>query len=117
MNINPFEILKNAKKIQEQMSGFQEKLESIKATGSSGGSMVEIDLNGKLEALAVRIAPETMEGGDTEMLQDLIIAAFSDAMEKVKEKINREASAMTGGMMPHGGLDLTGGGASPFGLG
>jgi DNA-binding YbaB/EbfC family protein len=98
MNINPFDILKNAQKIQEQMSGFQEKLEVITATGSSGGSMVEIDLNGKLEVLSVRIAPQAMEGGDTEMLQDLIMAAFTDGMSKVKEAISGQLGAMTGGL-------------------
>jgi len=98
MNINPFDILKNAQKIQEQMSGFQEKLEVITATGSSGGSMVEIDLNGKLEVLSVRIAPQAMEGGDTEMLQDLIMAAFTDGMSKVKEAIGGQLGVMTGGL-------------------
>ena len=98
MNINPFEILKNAQKIQEQMSGFQEKLELITATGSSGGSMVEIDLNGKLEVISVRIAPQAMEGGDTEMLQDLIMAAFTDGMSKVKEAISGQFGAITGGL-------------------
>jgi len=98
MNINPFDILKNAQKIQEQMSGFQDKLETITATGSSGGSMVEIDLNGKLEVLAVRIAPEAVEGGDTEMLEDLIMAAFTDGMSKVKEAISGQFGAMTGGL-------------------
>jgi len=105
MNINPFEILKNAQKIQEQMSGFQEKLGAITATGASGGGMVEIDINGKLEVLAVRITPEAM--GDAEMLQDLVMAAFTDGMTKVKEEVSSEAAAMTGGMMP-GGLNLPG---------
>jgi DNA-binding YbaB/EbfC family protein len=98
MNINPFDVLKNAHKIQEQMSGFQEKLETISATGASGGGMVEIDINGKLEVLAVRIAPESMAGGDAEMLQDLVMAAFTDGMEKVREAINSELGAMTGGL-------------------
>ena len=98
MNINPFDLLKNAQKIQEQMSGFQEKLETISATGSSGGGMVEIDINGKLEVLAVRIAPETMAGGDAEMLQDLVLAAFTDGMGKVREAINSEIGVMTGGL-------------------
>jgi DNA-binding YbaB/EbfC family protein len=98
MNINPFDVLKNAKKIQEQMSGFQEKLETIMATGASGGSMVEIDINGKLEVLAVRIAPQAVEGGDTEMLQDLVMAAFTDGMAKVREAISSEVGSMTGGM-------------------
>jgi DNA-binding YbaB/EbfC family protein len=70
MNINPFDILKNAQKIQEQMSGFQEKLGDITATGSAAAGLVEIDINGKLEVLAVRIAPQAVEGSDLEMLQD-----------------------------------------------
>jgi len=98
MSINLFDIMKNAQKIQEQMSGFQEKLEVISATGASGGSMVEIDINGKLEVTAVRIAPEAMEGGDTEMLQDLIMAAFTDGLSKVREEVNSQVSAITGGL-------------------
>ncbi|MDR0324216.1 MAG: YbaB/EbfC family nucleoid-associated protein [Treponema sp.] len=94
--MNPFDILKNAQKIQEQMSGFQEKLGSIITTGASGGGLVEIDINGKLEATAVRIAPEAM--GDVEMLQDLILAAFTDGTEKIREEINREVGSMTGGL-------------------
>jgi DNA-binding YbaB/EbfC family protein len=96
MNINPFDILKNAQKIQEQMSGFQDKLGGITATGASGGGLVEIDINGKMEALAVRIASQAME--DKDMLQDLIVSAFTDAMDKVKETISKEAGAMAGGL-------------------
>jgi DNA-binding YbaB/EbfC family protein len=96
MNINPFDILKNAQKIQEQMSGFQEKLGAVTATGASGGGLVEIDLNGKMEVLSVRIAPEAM--GDVEMLQDLVMAAFTDGMDKIRETVNREVGAMTGGL-------------------
>ena len=102
MNINPFDILKNAQKIQEQMNDFQEKLAFITATGSSGGGLVEVDLNGKLEALAVRIAPEAVEGGDVEMLQDLVMAAFTDALSKVKEKVSNETAAITGSILPGG---------------
>ncbi|MCL2264989.1 MAG: YbaB/EbfC family nucleoid-associated protein [Treponema sp.] len=98
MNINPFDLLKNASKIQEQMNGFQEKLGAISATGAAAGGMVEIDISGKMEVLAVRIAPQMMDGGDVEMLQDLIIAAFTDSIAKVKEKISGEVGAITGGM-------------------
>jgi len=96
MNINPFDLMKNAQKIQEQMNGFQEKLANISATGAAGGGLVEVDLNGKMELYAVRIAKEAMESGDTEMLQDLIVAAFNDGMSKVKEQIGSEVGAMTG---------------------
>jgi len=92
MNINPFDILKNAQKIQEQMSGFQEKLGYVSATGAAGGGLVEIDINGKLEVLAVRIAAPAME--DVEMLQDLIMAAFTDGMVKVKQEITNQVGSM-----------------------
>jgi len=98
MDINPFDILKNAQKIQEQMGSFQEKLAAISATGSSGGGLVQIDLNGKFEATAVRISPTLMESGDTEMLEDLIIAAFSNGHDNIRETLGRELGAMAGGM-------------------
>ena len=98
MNINPLDILANAQKLQEQMGAFQEKLAALNVTGSVGGGMVEIDLNGKFEVTAVRIAPEAFEAGDTEMLQDLIMAAFSSGVEKIQEAIRSEMSAMTGGL-------------------
>jgi len=97
MNINPFDIMK-------QMGTFQEKLADISAAGSAGGGMVEIELNGKLEVLSVRIAPEAVEEGDTEMLADLVAAAFSNALEKTKEAITREVGAMAGGIPGLSGL-------------
>ena len=103
MNINPFDIMKNAQKIQEQMGVFQEKLETIRITGSSGGGMTEVDMNGKMEVLAVRIAPEALEEGDNEMLEDLVQAAFNNGLEKVREEISREM----GGMIP-GGVQIPG---------
>jgi DNA-binding YbaB/EbfC family protein len=98
MNINPFDILKNAQKIQEQMGSFQEKLGAISVTGSAGGGMVEIDLNGKMEVLDIRIAPEAVDPRDVGMLEDLIAAAFTNAMEKIRDVISREVGSMTGGM-------------------
>ena len=95
MNINPFDILKNAQKIQEQMGSFQEKLVEIRVTGSAGGGMTEIDMNGKMEVLAVRIAPEVME--DRDMVQDLVAAALNNAMEKIRDAINSELGSLIPG--------------------
>jgi len=100
MNINPFDLLKNAQKIQEQMNGFQEKLAEITATGAAGGGLVEVDLNGKFEMIAIRIAPQAIDGGDTELLQDLILAAFNDGMTKIREEIGSEVGAMAGINIP-----------------
>ncbi len=98
MNINPFELLKNAQKIQEQMGSMQEKLGSIVVTGTAGGGMAEIEMNGKLEVVSVRISPEAIEPPDVSLLQDLIKAAFSDASEKARQAIQSEMSSMTGGL-------------------
>jgi len=98
MNFNPMDLMKNAQKIQEQMGSFQEKLAAISATGSAGGGMVEVDLNGKFEMLAVRIAPEAAEDGDMDMIQDLIVAAFSNGHDKIREAMTRELGAMAGGL-------------------
>jgi DNA-binding YbaB/EbfC family protein len=96
MNINPFDILKNAQKIQEQMGDFQQKLVSLSATGSAGGGMVQIDLNGRFEVTAVRITNEA--SGDAELLQDLVMAAFTDGMSKIREGISGEMGSITGGL-------------------
>ena len=102
MNINPFDILKNAQKIQEQMGAFQEKLGELRITGSAGGGMTEIDMNGRMEVQAVRIAADAME--DREMLEDLITAALNNAMEKVREAVNREM----GSILPGGAQGIPG---------
>ena len=99
MNVNPFELLKNAQKIQEQMGDFQEKLGKVRVTGSAGGGMAEMDMNGRMELLTVRIAPEAME--DRDMLQDLIMAAYNSAMEKVREAITMELGGMFPGGIPN----------------
>ena len=103
MDINPFDLLKNAQRIQEQMGSFQARLGGISATGSSGGGMVELDINGRMEVTAVRIAPEAVDPKDIEILQDLILAAFTSAVDKIKEAINAEMGALAGSLgMPPG---------------
>jgi DNA-binding YbaB/EbfC family protein len=100
MNINPFDILKNAQKIQEQMGDFQEKLAAISETGSAGGGMAEVTLNGKMEVISVRIKPEVIDPADPVMLQDLCAAAFNQAMEKIKDRVKNELGAMAGVNIP-----------------
>jgi DNA-binding YbaB/EbfC family protein len=96
VTINPFDILKNAQKLQDQMGALQNKLAAIVVTGSSGGGMVEIDLNCRMDVLAVRITAEAAE--DLRMLQDLVMAAFTSALEKVKERSGREMGALASGL-------------------
>jgi DNA-binding YbaB/EbfC family protein len=78
------------------MNEFQEKLDSITAKGSSGGGMVEIEFNGKMEVLDLRISPEAAE--DLDMLQTLVMSAITDGLEKVREVVGNEMSAISGGL-------------------
>ncbi len=98
MNINPFDLLKNAGKIQEEMGRMQESLQALVVTGSAGGGMVEIDLNGKLECMAIRIDPTVVDPADITMLQDLVRAAFTDAHEKARAAIQSKLGPMAGAM-------------------
>lgn len=98
MNINPLDLLKSAQKIQEQMGNVQERLGTITATGSAGGGMVEIDINGRMEIQGVRVQPDALNGHDVEMLQDLIAAAFTNAIEKIRETLNSELGSFMRGM-------------------
>jgi DNA-binding YbaB/EbfC family protein len=108
MTINPLDILKNAQELQEQMGAFREKLAGFSETGSAGGGMVEVEINGKMEVLAVRISPEVVDPNDIEMLQDLCAAAIVSALEKISGRIKTEMGFLTGGMGIPGGPGLFG---------
>ncbi|MDR0403914.1 MAG: YbaB/EbfC family nucleoid-associated protein [Treponema sp.] len=97
MTINPLDILKNAQKIQEQMSSFQERLAEFSETGSAGGGMVEVEINGKMEVLAVRISPEAVDPNDVQMLEDITAAAVGSALEKISGRIKNEMGLLAGG--------------------
>jgi len=98
MNINPFDILKNAKAIQEQFSKVQEELAFVNVTGSSGGGIVKVTLNGRFEMIGIVLEPIAVDPRDVSMLQDLIVAAHADASEKVKELLKEKLGPMASGM-------------------
>jgi DNA-binding YbaB/EbfC family protein len=102
MTVNPLDFMKNLQKMQEQLGDFQEKLADIVITGAAAGGMVEVDMNGKMEVQAVRIAKDAVltEGAepDIEMLEDLIVAACASAREKVQASIQGEAGSMAQSM-------------------
>ncbi len=98
MNINPMDFLKNFQNIQSKLSEAQERMKDVTAVGTSGGDMVRVTINGQMEVQKVEISPEAVDPSDIEMLQDLVLAAFTNAMEKVKEEIRQQMSSLTGGM-------------------
>ncbi|HBG37480.1 MAG TPA: DNA-binding protein [Treponema sp.] len=96
--MNPFEILKNAGAIKQQLEKTQEELDSVVETGSAGGAMVKVTINGKFEMLKVEIGPLTVDPKETQMLQDLIVAAYNQAASKIQESLKDKVSSLTGGM-------------------
>ena len=96
--MNPFDLVKNLKDIQGTMDKMKQQMESMSATGSSGGNMVQVTLNGKFEMTAIKIDPIAVDPRDVKMLEDLIIAANRAAMEKIQEQIKENTSSLTGGM-------------------
>ncbi len=98
MNINPFDLMKNLGNIQGEVTKAQEELKTIVATGSAGGGIVKVTLNGSMEMLAVELDPIAVDPRDITMLQDLIVAATRDATSKIKENIKEKMGPMLGGL-------------------
>lgn len=96
MNMN--NLMKQAKKMQEQMMKVQQELEEKTVQASVGGGVVTVVANGKKEILEINIKPEVVDPDDVEMLQDLIIAAVNEATRKADEMIQNEMGKLTGGM-------------------
>ncbi len=96
--MNPFDILKNAQSIKEHLAKVQDDLQDVVATGSSGGGIVKVTMNGQFEVQSVFLDPIAVDPRDIPMLQDLIVAASRDAMSKIKEQITEKFGPMVGGM-------------------
>jgi DNA-binding YbaB/EbfC family protein len=91
-------LMKEAQKMQAKMTKMQEELENQEFVGSSGGEMVKVTLNGKGSLLGITLSPDAVDPDDVEMLQDLIVAAFNDANNKVEEYSKNQMQKVTGGM-------------------
>jgi len=91
--MNPFDILKNAQRLQEQMGELQEKLGGITVTGYAGGGMAQVEMNGKMEVLAVHLDPELITAGEVEVLE--VIDSFSSipgAPDDLRISLTHESS-------------------------
>jgi len=106
MNMN--DILKQAQNMQSKMQKTQEELVNITVEGSSGGGMVKVTANGKMEILSINIDPEVINGDDKEMLEDLIAAAVNQAIKNAQTKANEEVQKITGGLNLPGNFKIPG---------
>jgi DNA-binding YbaB/EbfC family protein len=93
--MNPFEIMKQAKELNDRLQG---QLGELRVEGSAGGGMVTVVLNGFRQLLQVTIDPEVVSKDEVEMLQDLVVAAVNDANRKVEEELKRNLGGLMGGL-------------------
>lgn len=91
-------LMAQVRKMQEDMEKAQEELADEMVTGTSGGGMVEVDMDGHQSVQAIRLQPEVVDPDDVEMLQDLLMAAINDANEKAKALAEDRMGGVTGGL-------------------
>jgi DNA-binding YbaB/EbfC family protein len=95
---NMNQMMKQVKKMQEQMLKAQEELANKTIEGTAGGGVVTVKVNGQKKVLDIAIRPEAVDPEDVEMLQDLVLAAVNDALTKAEELATKDMSRFTGGM-------------------
>ncbi len=93
MNIQ--KMMRQAQKMQEDL---QRQLRTTKVEATAGGGMVTVVMNGVKEIQSITIDPEVVSADDVEMLQDLIVAAVSDAQRRADELLQQQMGGMMGGM-------------------
>lgn len=97
---NMQQMIKQAKKMQEQLSRVQEELALKTLEAESGGGMVKAVVSGKQELVSLVIEQEALEQGDKEMLEDLIVAAVNEGLRRSREMMEEQLSKVTGGFKP-----------------
>ncbi len=93
-----FKMLKQLQQMQARMSKVQEELGEKTVVGTAGGGMVTVVANGHQKVLEVRVKPEVVDPQDVPMLEDLVLAATNDALEKARQLAAKELGAVTGGL-------------------
>lgn len=99
------QLMKQAQEMQANMQKAQDEMASISVTGESGAGMVKITMTCKHQVNAVEI-DDSLVGDDKDMLEDLITAAFNDAIRKVEKTVQEKFSGMASGLNLPAGMKL-----------
>lgn len=92
------QMMKQAQELQARMGELQERLAGMEVSGSSGGDLVTVVLNGKGEMRRTQVDASLLKGEEKEVLEDLICAAHNDAKGRLERLVSDEMSKLTGGM-------------------
>jgi DNA-binding YbaB/EbfC family protein len=103
---NLAQLMKQAQAMQEKMAELEASLEALEMTGDAGGGLVAVTLNGKGKLTKVKIDKSLADPQEIEVLEDLIVAAFNDARQKVSAHAEAQMQKLTGGLSLPGGLKL-----------
>ncbi len=95
---NMNDILRQAQVMQNKIAKLQQEMGERTYEAASGGGMVRAEVSGRQELRRLVIDPKALEGGDVEMLQDLILAAVNEALRKANEDAASQMSRLTGGL-------------------
>jgi nucleoid-associated protein EbfC len=99
-------LMKQAAQMQSRMQEMQAKLEAMEIDGEAGAGLVRVTLNGKGDLRKVHIDPKLVDPADSEMLEDLIVAAHRDAKAKIDAAMASEMQKVTGGLQLPPGMKL-----------
>jgi len=91
-------MFQQAQKLQAKLAQAQEELGNLTVEGSSGGGAVKVTMNGQQKVQSVAISPEVINPEDVELLQDLVLTAFSEALAKSQEAAAKQLGGLTGGL-------------------
>lgn len=91
-------MMKQAQQMQQKLMEVQEGLGSLEVEGTSGGGAVKVQATGKHVIKAVRIQPDAVDLDDLETLEDLVVAAVNDAINKANSAAQEQMNAVTGGL-------------------
>jgi DNA-binding YbaB/EbfC family protein len=101
--INP-NMLKQAQQLQQQIQDAQEEFKTASVTTTAGGGVVTVELGGDRKLRKVSIDPDVLDPDDHEIVEDLVIAAVNEAVDKLEELQQERMSGLTGGLDLPGGL-------------
>lgn len=90
--------LRQAKELQSKLAKAQQELGDITTEVSSGGGAVKIVIDGQQKVYSVNISPEVINADDSEFLEDLMVAAINEAIQKSQELAAKHLSSLTGGL-------------------